>query len=176
MLPTGRGVGGRPGRQEHGNQHQQHQLPPMHGGRFSRYQRQLGSSGGGGGGTRWRATTGHPSTRTTHDNDEGPLSSQAALAAQMRRAKQIRGNALDRDVMRVQEFALSSSSSSSAPSLSSSNNALENQNSMRIRRGWLYNVLPTTVSHLGHFSQPNAKIDRTVLFIFAVLVNFDQFY
>ncbi|KAL7564782.1 hypothetical protein ACA910_021045 [Epithemia clementina (nom. ined.)] len=104
------------------------QRPPMNG--RSRYQRQFGNFGGRGGST------------TSHNNkgEDDNAQSKSALAAQMRRAKQIKGNALDRDVMRVEEFFMSTNSSSS------SSNVIPNQHNKRNRRGWLYNVLPTTVT------------------------------
>ena len=95
----------------------------------SRYQRQFGN---------FRSLRQRGQLNLKNEDDDGPKS-KAAFAAQMRRAKQVKGNALDRNVMRVEEF-MPSSSSTGAPD---SNASLSSK--QKSRRGWLYNVLPTTV-------------------------------
>ena len=86
----------------------------------TRYQRQFGNYGN--------------SSRGTNNDGNNAGSVNASLFAQMKRAKQLKGNALDREVANLEEFVGGASSSNAEQGTQS-------------RRGWLYNVLPTTVTH-----------------------------
>ena len=108
----------------------------------SRYQRQFGNYRGNG---RRHGTTSKYGGED--DRDEEGATSKATLAAQMRRAKLIKGNALDRDVMRVEEFMPSSSTTTSF-----SNQSSDRDSNKKNRRGWLYNILATTVRLYSVFS------------------------
>jgi hypothetical protein len=111
----------------------------------SRYQRQFGNKGGG------------PSRRDD-DGGGGSASSSSSSAAQAAAAARIRGEALD-ESFGIERFSWSTASHSHGARASRRSGPLDDA---LTRRGWLYNVLPTTVRTEQRLSLPtNCIIRRT---------------
>jgi hypothetical protein len=105
------------------------------GGGGSNYQRQFGGKGD-------KNNQGKKNTDTVNRsaNDDDSTDNKAAELAQWRRIKQAKGEALDK-AFGTERFAPSNHQTSTIIM----NEKTTEKEPMKSRRGWLYNILPTTV-------------------------------